>query len=57
MKNFLIETREMVDPKEGWKTIAEVYVPAHNVVAALAIIERNYTKNQYIHKVILSKPL
>ena len=47
----------MVDPKKGWKTIAKTNVPADNMSAALATIDKKYKRNQYIHNVILEKPL
>lgn len=55
MNLFLIETKELKDVKKGWKTIAKTRVAAANVNEALKIVERRFTKYQYIHEVILEK--
>lgn len=55
MNLFLVETKELKDVKNGWKTIAKTRVTAANVNEALKIVERRFTKYQYIHEVISEK--
>ena len=55
MNLFLIETNELKDVKKGWKTIAKSRIAAANVNEALKIVERRFTKYQYIHEVISEK--
>lgn len=49
MSLFLIETMELTDIKADWKTIARSHVIAKNINDALMSVEKQYTKNQYIH--------
>lgn len=55
MNLFLIETKELKDVKKGWKTIAKTRIAAANVNEALRIVERRFTKYQYIHEAISEK--
>lgn len=55
MNLFLIETKELKDVKKGWKTIAKTRIAAASVNEALKIVERRFTKYQYIHEVISEK--
>lgn len=52
MSLFVIETKELKSVKDGWKVIAENHVVARNVAEALEIVEKWFTKDQYIHKAI-----
>ncbi|MBO0455827.1 hypothetical protein JZO77_03620 [Enterococcus hulanensis] len=55
MSLFLIETKELKDVENGWKTIAKTRVSAGSVYEALRKVEKHFTKYQYIHEAISIK--
>lgn len=55
MRLFLIETKELKNVKDGWKTIAKTRVAATSINDALKTVEKCFTKYQYIHEAISEK--
>lgn len=55
MRLFLIETKELKNVKDGWKTIAKTRVAATSINDALKTVEKRFTKYQYIHEAISEK--
>lgn len=55
MSLFLIETKEFVNLKEGWRKIGETPVVADHISEALHMIDNQYKGKLYSHEVIIER--
>lgn len=55
MSLFLIETKEFINNKEGWRKIGETPVVAEHVSEALNTIDQQYKGKQYSHEAIIER--